>query len=195
MLEKADNIRHLLTPIPVWADAPRYCPGISFPDYSYVSGQTPHPRKVPIPHLPIDVDTVSHSDPHRVYRYGIDLYHYGYLWESHEAWESLWRIERVANASLADFLQALIFNSAALLKLKTGSQEGAERHSRKAITRLQRALRQDNSNHMRSFAHLDIAGLIADVERCHAEIRDGNEMITAPRLVLDSSFAPHQTPR
>ena len=141
----------------------------------------------------MDVDAVSHSDPHRVYRYGIDLYHYGYLWESHEAWESLWRIERIQNPSLADYLQGLIFNSAALLKLNVSSQEGAERHSRKAVTRLQRAIRKDYAMHIPSFAHLDVGGLVACMERCHIEITSGQEIITAPRLILDPSFGHSPT--
>ena len=188
MPEQAHNIGHHVIPIPVWAEAPRYCPGIPFPDYSFVSGQTPHPRTLSRPHLPIDVDAACHSDPHRVYRYGIDLYHYGYLWESHEAWEALWRIERTQNTSLADFLQALIFNSAALLKLRAGSREGAKRHSRKAAARLQRAIRQDCATRMRSFAHLDVVGLVDCLERCHTEITDGQETINTPRLILDPSF-------
>ena len=188
MPEQAHNIGHHVIPIPVWAEAPRYCPGIPFPDYSYVPGQTLHPRKRSRPHLPVDVDTACHSEPHRVYRYGIDLYHYGYLWESHEAWEALWRIERIRNPSLADFLQGLIFNSAALLKLKAGRQEGAKRLSKKAVTRLQRAIQKGYATHALPFAHLDVRGLVACVERCHTEITDGQEITTAPRLILDPSF-------
>ena len=69
------------------------------------------------------------------YLFGVDLYNQGYLWESHEAWEGLWRAAGRYSVE-GRFLQSLIFNSAALLKMHAGCWKGAETHSRRAVRQL-----------------------------------------------------------
>lgn len=128
---------------PVWAEAPRYCPTVKLPPYRYRRGLNPHPERDPDGHA----HTAKHPEAqtlnrdgwqqNRAYLYGFDLYHMGYLWESHEAWESIWR--KAANDSReGNFLQALILNAAALIKVNEGNARGAKRHSQEAHWRFAR---------------------------------------------------------
>ena len=130
---------------PLWPEAPRYCPQISFPSYRFVPGLNPHPSlsrgEIPLSSPPppsvssgrdrsfrpvtrnkFDV-TGIHSlkippdqwQENEIYLFGVDLYHQGYLWESHEAWEALWHLTDKKGVE-GQFFQGLIQNSAALLK-------------------------------------------------------------------------------
>lgn len=130
---------------PVWAEAPRYCPTLKLPPYRYRRGLNPHPERDPDGHA----HTVKRPEPqslnrdgwqqNRAYLYGFDLYHMGYLWESHEAWEGIWR--KAENDSReGNFLQALILNAAAMIKANEGNVRGAKRHSQEAHWRLKRIL-------------------------------------------------------
>ncbi len=69
---------------PVWPDAKRHLPEVAFPSYAYVPGKTPHPVRDPEGHM-------RGGEPVGGFLRGIDLYHAGYLWEAHEAWEGLWK--------------------------------------------------------------------------------------------------------
>ena len=121
-----------LEPSPVWPDAPRYCPHRIFPAYRFTPGLNLHPRgqvgghsyglleEVP-PYLP-----PNRWRENEVYLFGVDLYHYGYLWESHELWESLWHLTNKEEPE-GQFLQGLIQNSAAKLKLHLNEFSGAQR--------------------------------------------------------------------
>ena len=115
---------------PIWPDAPRYGPDEPFPPYRFVSGLHPHPVRDPKGHSYGRVKEADHvpADAFREdadYLRGIDLYHAGYLWEAHEAWEGLWKaaIDPVAR----DFYQGLIQLAASLIKAHQGHARGAER--------------------------------------------------------------------
>jgi hypothetical protein len=56
----------------------------------------------------------------RAYLRGIDLFNFGYWWESHEAWEGLWRACG-RRGPAADFLKGLIKLAAAGVKASTGT--------------------------------------------------------------------------
>jgi len=111
------------------------------PPYRFVPGVNPHPER-PGGHghrwqgetSPLSPDTWHEN---RLYLYGIDLYHQGYYWESHEAWEGLWR-QNPRGEVPAQFLQGLILNSAAQLKVHAGAAPGARRLSRAAVQHLER---------------------------------------------------------
>ncbi len=109
---------------------PRYTQ-IKFPPYRFISGENPHPTENPLGHsygkkeAEIRVFVSDNWRTTEQYLYGIDLYNYGYWWESHEAFESLWRIAPQGHVS-RDYLQGLIKISAAFLKWHSRQQKGLE---------------------------------------------------------------------
>jgi hypothetical protein len=120
------------------SSAPRRYSTIDLPSYSYVPGFTPHPVSDPRGHrhrrpaqaaAPLDPDAWPSSDG---YRYAIDLFNYGYYWEAHEAWETLWHAAGRRGA-LAAWLKALIMLAAAGVKLREGNARGARRHANRAL--------------------------------------------------------------
>lgn len=70
------------------------------------------------------------------YRYGFDLYHFGYFWEAHEVWEDAWKT-LPPEAPERALVQGLIFLTACCLKIYCGNGRGATRHCRMALARLQ----------------------------------------------------------
>jgi hypothetical protein len=116
------------------------------------------------------------------YRYGIDLYHQGYFWEAHEAWELLWRAAGRESVE-GEFVQALIRNSAALLKAHTGNQRGTFRHSRAAFLLLGGVLDQRGAGSR--VLGMDVMDLMDQMDACYGEIWDGGNGLGAPpRLYL-----------
>src|SRR5262245_1128950 len=84
-------------PRPVWKKAPHHGPDEEFPPYRHVPGMTPHPERheeghshgrKPAPRVAL---TPENWSKHAAYLRGIDLYHQGYFWEAHEAWEGPWK--------------------------------------------------------------------------------------------------------
>ncbi len=159
---------------PLWPDAPRLCPFRPFPPYRFVPGLHPHPAADPAGHsygkeeeptaLPAE-RWRENSD----YLYGIDLYHQGYLWESHEVWEGLWR-----KASREDiqglFLQGLIQNSAAQLKLHLNAYRGASSLSRYACARMELVLASGNLDLRGDYMGLNVAGLLYQMQEHYAPL-------------------------
>jgi hypothetical protein len=132
-------------PEPVWPDAPRYCPTRAFPPYRFVQGINAHPTEhrdghrygqPTAPVIPLDETWRENGD----YLFGFDLYHQGYFWEAHEAWEGLWQLahQRFVEREL---LQGLILNAAAQLKLHARNLRGAAIHSRRSTECMQAVLR------------------------------------------------------
>ena len=102
-----------------------------FSEYRFIPGANPHPTEDPTGHsYGTIVEAVSKLDNknwfrNETYLYGIDLYNFVYWWESHEAFENLWRGLRRESLE-ADFLQGLIKISAAFLKWHAREQRGIE---------------------------------------------------------------------
>jgi hypothetical protein len=103
-----------------------------FPPYRFLPGVNPHPKENPQGHsygqpettvTPLNPHNWSHNE---TYLYGIDLYNNFYWWESHEAWESLWK--ESDDPITRDFLQGLIKISAAFLKWRSKTPRGVESH-------------------------------------------------------------------
>jgi len=120
---------------------PRYSTR-SFPDYRFVPGQTPHPRRDPCGHSygqpepkPVSFPP-AHWQTSEDYLYGIDLYNFAYWWESHEVFEGLWHAVG-HNTEQGNFFQALIQLAAANLKHFLGNNTAAQNLARNGITRLQ----------------------------------------------------------
>lgn len=105
---------------------------LAFPTYRYIPFQNmPHPRNDPAGHsygqeedyLPeFKPEDWSNCTP---YLYGIDLFNYGFWWEAHEAWESVW-MAAGRKSRTGIFVQGLIQIAAAQLKRFMKEQRGAE---------------------------------------------------------------------
>jgi hypothetical protein len=122
---------------------------LPFPSYRYVPGLHPHPRRDPAGHsydprpIPSRHPEWRPQDWRRLepWLFGIDLFNQLYLWEAHEAWESLWAsTPRGEPPSL--LLQGLIQIAAALLKAHMGVLSGARMLSREGLDKLHRAADQ-----------------------------------------------------
>jgi hypothetical protein len=116
---------------------PRFVPDEPLPPYAFVPGRFPHPISDPAGHsfgrarepaAPFDPAAWAICRP---YLYGIDLFNYGYYWEAHEEWESLWHVAG-RTGPVADFLKGLIKLAAAGVKAREGIPEGAKSHARRA---------------------------------------------------------------
>ncbi|PIR21016.1 MAG: hypothetical protein COV45_02480 [Deltaproteobacteria bacterium CG11_big_fil_rev_8_21_14_0_20_47_16] len=107
---------------PIWKDAPRFCGDLQFPSYRYLPGKNLHPDEGHLPQL----------TEHNAFRYGVDLYHAGYFYEAHEAWESLW-LKLPKEDLERTLLHGLIQLTAALLKLELKQIPPAQRLSRRAL--------------------------------------------------------------
>ncbi|MCB9883670.1 MAG: DUF309 domain-containing protein [Planctomycetes bacterium] len=70
---------------------------------------------------------------------GVDLFNHGFFWESHEAWEGLWRAQGRGDRRRL-FLQGLIQTAAAHLQWLLGSTRGHERLRESAADKLRRFL-------------------------------------------------------
>ena len=70
------------------------------------------------------------------YLYAVDLYNFGYWWESHEVFEALWHAAG-HNTEQGHFFRALIQFAAANLKRSTGHWRPAERLLMAGLTRLE----------------------------------------------------------
>jgi hypothetical protein len=114
----------------------RYSPRREFPAYVFVPGKNPHPKKSgghmeglsdPVV-SPINPDRPQESDD---LRFGLDLYNFGFFWESHVFFEALWNSHgRVG--SIADFLKALIKLGAAGVKDLIDQPKFADEHRDRA---------------------------------------------------------------
>ena len=113
------------------------------PAYRFIPGQSPHPRRDPRGHSygrPDPKPTVFIPEQWRAsedYRYAVDLYNYGYWWESHEVFESLWYAVG-KKSEPGNCFQALIDLAAANLKLTTGASASAQRLWESGLRRLEK---------------------------------------------------------
>jgi len=134
-----------------------------FPSYRFVSGENPHPTEDPQGHsynMPEEDPGIFKPDrwyENKTYLFGVDLYNHAYWWESHEAFESLWK--RLAKDDpTSAFLQGFIKISAAFLKWHLKKQRGLEILYTGGIGHLQKVL--DNSS---EFMGLNLMNHIAKV--------------------------------
>jgi uncharacterized protein len=146
----------------------RYSRG-PLPPYAYVPGRSPHPRRDPRGHghgrpepRPTRVDPASWASC-EVYLRGVDLYNLGYFWESHEAFEALWRAH--VPEPTASYFQGLIQIAAAELKRLAGSEGAAQALYGRGLARLRGVASP--------FLGLDVARFANEVEARRAGARDG----------------------
>jgi hypothetical protein len=127
-------------PSPADPGWPRWSSG-AFPRYRYVPGRGPHPRVDPRGHsygLPeprperLAPEGFAGS---RIYLRGVDLFNFAYWWESHEAFEALWR-GAGQRGPVADFFQGLIQIAASELKRFSGAERAARALAERGGARL-----------------------------------------------------------
>jgi hypothetical protein len=147
-----------------------------FPRYRYIPGRSPHPRR----------DRQGHSwgapepsaraiDPGgwetcSLYLRGVDLFNHAYFWESHEAFEALWRGSPEGSAA-ADLLQGLIQLAASEIKRFSGIPDAARALAERALARLGRV--------PSPYLGIDVRALERD-----AAARVAGERLVQPVLVL-----------
>jgi len=153
-------------PEPIWPDTPRLCPDEPLPPYRFVPGLNPHPTEHPAGHSFGVEEQAAYVPPerwreNRPYLYGIDLYHRSYFWEAHEAWESIWKLVERSSVE-GRFLQGLILNTAAQIKIHLNKPRGAQTLSDRSYALLRSVY--DNGER-RQFMGLELATLLAEMER------------------------------
>ncbi len=126
----------------------RYAPQTAFPPYAFLPGRDPHPTRDSKGHSyseePEPVEIHIDSDLWRTnvpFLYGVDLYNHGYLWEAHEAWESIWHPAK-HDEQMANFLQGLIQCAAACLKIRMNQPAGLTKLSDLGLGRLERTAKE-----------------------------------------------------
>jgi len=123
-----------------------------FPPYRFVSGENPHPSEDPRGHSYQRAEEkpgILIPDKwyeNETYLFGVDLFNYAYWWDSHEAFECLWK-HLARNDPSSDFLQGLIKISAAFIKWNAQQQNGLEILYGGGIDHLQKVL-ENSSEHM-----------------------------------------------
>jgi predicted metal-dependent hydrolase len=110
------------------------------------------------------------------YLEGLRLYHEGRYWDSHEAWEEIWR---EAADPTRHFLQALIQLDAALIHTRRGHWGGVANLLARALAHL--------SHCPNRYWDLDVTALRADLTRYRDAVLALKE---DPRREFDWSLAP-----
>ncbi len=163
----------------------RYAPARAFPPYAFLPGRDPHPTRDPAGHSftsEAETPAAYHSSAawraNEDYRYGVDLYNHGFLWEAHEVWEGLWHAAK-HDEQQAEFLQGLIQCTAAALKVPMKQPRGLERLAALGTERLERVARSSRGE----FMGLDVDSFVAAFRRfAAASPQDARER---PLLALE----------
>jgi hypothetical protein len=175
-------------------ELPRLVPDEPLPPYSYVTGRFPHPLSDPAghsfgrpPERPAAIDPARWRDS-RAFCHAIDLFNYGYYWESHEVWEGLWHAAG-RQGPVADFLKGLIKLAAAGVKAREGRLAGLHRHAERAreLFALVQSHLSAGDTH---FLGLNVAELIAVAERLAAQPALPPRTGAAVERVLDVVLRP-----
>ncbi len=184
----------LTEPSPLWPAAPRYS-SRPFPRYRFTPGLNKHPTGHPEGHsrghdIAEEVKEhipISEWRKNDVYLYGIDLYHQGYLWESHEAWEALWHLTGKTDPE-GQFLQGLIQNSAALLKIHLQQWAPARHLSHEAWERLCTVLESAVcAASQNGFMGVDLKNFLQEMQRYYKPVWAMEDRIALPYPLLKLS--------
>jgi len=108
-----------------------------FPAYTFVPGLAAHPERDPGGHSynKTNSDSIMYSDTNwqssDAYKFGFDLFNFGYYWEAHESWEKIWQLLKT-NHNINHYLKGLIKISAAGVKVLQKNIVGYDNHMTKA---------------------------------------------------------------
>jgi hypothetical protein len=165
-------------------EPPRLAPELLLPAYAHVPGKTPHPFSDPRGHH----HGVRHARPEapqpdawqacELYLHALDLFNYGYYWESHEVWEGLW-LACGRHGMAADFLKGLIHLAAAGVKQQEGKAQGIGSHARRAAE-LWRAMGETSGTRPDRYFGLAVASLIELADRVSADGWPAEEPVLIP---------------
>lgn len=181
----------LTEPAPLWPEAPRYCVDKAFPSYRFTPGMNPHPTAGPAGHsYGQHLEIRTHLPPDRwrenkIYLFGIDLYHQGYFWESHESWEALWHLT-AKNDAEGQFFQGLIQNAAAQLKVHLQQWSAAKHLSHEAWERLCFVLNANVCEEHHKFMGIDISDFLQTLQTHYTPLWSGENSVTKnpPRVMI-----------
>jgi hypothetical protein len=143
----------------------RLNPEKKFPPYAFVPGVHPHPEKAG-GHMegkkiniskPLDPNDIHSSSE---FLYALDLYNFGFYWESHVYLEALWNCSQ-RKGPVADFLKGLIKLCAAGVKVKTNEENGVFGHAKSAKDLF---LKLGKEVHDKYFAGFSLLNLISQAE-------------------------------
>ena len=109
--------------------------------------------------------------------YGVDLWNHGFLWEAHEAWESIWRVPYDAEQS--EFLRGMIQCAAAGLKLAIGNAGSATKLAQAGLERLEHVRLSPTGRYM----GLDVRSFTVAFRAFIARNAKANE--APPRVALE----------
>jgi hypothetical protein len=130
----------------------RYQPLSAFPSYIFVPGRNPHPKKEGGHMEGLGEPMASRIDDpskNELLRFALDLYNFGYFWESHVYFEALWNAHQ-RSGSVADFLKGLIKLGAAGVKNQISQEKLAIEHIQRA-KELFSSVRMDEGDHFLGF--------------------------------------------
>jgi len=140
-------------------------PQRSFPQYAFLPGKHVHPNR-PGGHS----HEVSNSFSKQIiqeeihkssdFRYGLDLLNYGYYWESHVLFESLWNAHE-RKGPMADFFKALIKIAAGAIKDELKQREAASGHYKRALE-LITSIRESEGDNFLGFSLPDLEKHLID---------------------------------
>ncbi len=173
----------------------KYSEEKKFPPYAFVPGHYPHPRSNPEGHSfglaekqpeAMDINQWQESEQ---YLFGIDLFNFGYYWEAHEEWESLWKASG-KEGNIADFLKALIKVSAAAVKIRQCQLSGAKEHALRAGNIFKKLMEETGK---RTFAGLDLDFLLrfCNLIREHAEQFRSNPQVPV-EIIFEQQLVPEK---
>lgn len=144
-----------------------------FPPYAFVPGRNPHPKISPEGYLYNKLEDkykpIENYLDSEHYLYAIDLFNYGYYWETHEVLEGLWNSHN-REGDIADFLKAIIRLSAAGVKVKQGQEKGIKEHSL-AAQNIFKNIKNKNNNEV--FLGINLNKLIEMIDNILVKINIG----------------------
>lgn len=138
-------------------------PAWPLPDYIFVPGANPHPKKSG-GHMEGLGDPVAgpidrnHPESNEFLRFALDLYNHGYFWESHVYFEALWNAHG-RTGSMADFLKGFIKLGAAGVKITIDQKVSAKGHFERARELFVDVMKSEGENFL-GFDLKDIIGKI-----------------------------------
>jgi hypothetical protein len=164
------------------------------PPYRYIPGLAPHPRRDRRGHgwgLP-EPRAERAEARSAVYRRGIDLFNHAYFWESHEAFEALWRASGGVGPEpippAAELLQALVQTAAFEIKRFLAARDPDAAAALRAgdVGRVGRVGLAERA--LARFARVPSPCLgldVRDLERAVRDRRDGVRLVQPVLVLLD----------
>jgi molybdopterin-guanine dinucleotide biosynthesis protein A len=159
----------------------------TLPPYTHIPGVTPHPISDPAGHMHGVVEQAASiggpltaSEP---FLWGRRLFHSGYYWEAHEAWEGLWHALGRTGPG-ADLVKGLIKLAAAGVKVREHNRDGVQRHLTRAeeLLTLARAGLSDEDEAVFAARLVSYVSELRTKELSFPADRTGRPVVVFPRL-------------